>query len=85
MMYISSGVLWFTEKKQMRKEYDFTNAEPGRFAGKLKQQITIRIEPDTIAYFKEIAAQNGMPYQTLINLYLTDCAKKKKSLEMRGD
>jgi predicted DNA binding CopG/RHH family protein len=69
----------------MRKEYDFTNAEQGRFAGKLKQQITIRIDPDTIAYFKDIAAKNGIPYQTLINLYLTDCAKKKKTLEMRWD
>jgi predicted DNA binding CopG/RHH family protein len=74
-----------TEKKQMRNEYDFSDARPGRFAGKTKQQITIRIEPETIAYFKNVAQENGLPYQTLINLYLTDCAKKKKTLDMRWD
>ena len=64
----------------MREEYDFSKAKQGRFSG-TKQQITIRIESGTIAYFKELSAQVGMPYQSLINLYLTDCAKKKKTLE----
>ncbi|GHU67199.1 antitoxin [Clostridia bacterium] len=64
----------------MRKEYDFSNARPGRLAGKTKQQITIRIDEDTIAYFKEIAEKSGVPYQTLINMYLTDCAKNRKTL-----
>ena len=66
---------------QMRKEYDFTGAKPGRFAERNKQQITIRIDKETIAWFKELSEQTGLPYQTLMNLYLTDCAKKKKRLE----
>ena len=64
----------------MREEYDFSNAKPGRLSVN-KQQITIRIEKDTITYFRELAKQTGIPYQTLINLYLTDCAKKKKTLD----
>ena len=65
----------------MRKEYDFTHAKPGRIAEKNKQQITIRIDKETISWFKELSDQTGVPYQTLMNLYLTDCAKKKKRLE----
>jgi predicted DNA binding CopG/RHH family protein len=63
----------------MRKEYDFSEARPGRFA-QGKQQITIRLDKETIGYFKALAEETGVPYQTLINLYLTDCAKKKKTL-----
>ena len=65
----------------MREEYDFSEARPGRFAEGYKQQITIRIDRETIAWFKELSLQTGVPYQTLINQYLTDCAKKKKTLE----
>ena len=65
----------------MRKEYDFTDAKPGRIAEKNKQQITIRIDKETISWFKELSDQTGVPYQTLMNLYLTDCAKKKKRIE----
>ena len=65
----------------MRDEYDFSNAKPGRFAERYKQQITIRIDRETIAYFKELSLQTGVPYQTLMNLYLTDCAKKKRTIE----
>ena len=49
---------------------------------RLKQQITININTDTIAYFKELAEQAGIPYQTLINLYLTDCAENKRQLSI---
>ena len=68
------------EKKQMRDEYDLTDAKPGRFAEGYKQQITIRIDRETISYFKELSVNTGVPYQTLMNLYLTDCAKKKRTL-----
>ncbi|MCL2110864.1 MAG: BrnA antitoxin family protein [Clostridiales bacterium] len=67
----------------MRKEYDFTDARPGRFSELGRQQITIRLGSNTLAYFKELAEDVGIPYQTLINLYLTDCAKRKKTLEFR--
>ena len=69
------------EKKQMRDEYDLTDAKPGRFAEGYKQQITIRIDRETISYFKELSLKTGVPYQTLMNLYLTDCANKKRTLE----
>ena len=66
----------------MREEYDFTNAEKNPYAKKLKKQITINIEEDTIKYFKQQAEESGIPYQTLINLYLSDCAKSGKKLTM---
>lgn len=62
----------------MKEEYDFTNARKNPYVGKLKQQITINIDKETIAYFKSLSESSGIPYQTLINLYLTDCAKNQK-------
>lgn len=57
----------------MRKEYDFSKSKKNPYAGMLKKQITIRIEVETIAYFKKLAEESGMSYQHLINLYLRDC------------
>ena len=51
-------------------------------ANRLKKQITININNDTILYFKEQSEKTGIPYQTLINLYLTDCAENKRELKM---
>jgi len=62
----------------MRKEYDFSKAKKNPYARKLKKQVTIRLEPEVITYFKDLSSQNGIPYQTLINLYLRDCAQSKK-------
>ena len=64
----------------MREEYDFSNARKNPYAKKLKKQITINIDSDTIDYFKSLAEQTGVPYQTLMNLYLTDCAENKRHL-----
>lgn len=66
----------------MREEYDFSNSVKNPYAKKLKKQITINIDNDTIEYFKEQSESSGIPYQTLINLYLTDCAANKKQLRM---
>ena len=66
----------------MREEYDFSNAEKNPYVKRLKKTITINIEEDTIKYFKNQSEESGIPYQTLINLYLTDCAKSNKQLEM---
>lgn len=65
----------------MRAEYDFTNAKKNPYA-KQKKQITINIDLSTIEYFKALAVKKGIPYQVLINLYLTDCAEKRKDLEL---
>ncbi|MFM9991871.1 MAG: BrnA antitoxin family protein [Burkholderiaceae bacterium] len=67
----------------MRKEYDFSKARKNPYAGQLKKQITIRLDEDSIGYFKSISEQVGIPYQSLINLYLRDCAAHKRKLDLR--
>ena len=66
----------------MRKEYDFSKAKINPYAGKLKRPVTIRMDADTISYFKQLAEETGIPYQTLINLYLRDCAASNKKISM---
>lgn len=66
----------------MREEYDFSNARKNPYAKKQKRQITINIDADTIDYFKAQSDTSGIPYQTLINLYLADCASKRKQLQL---
>lgn len=58
----------------MRKEYDFSAARKNPYAARLKKQITIRLDQEAIDYFKVISVEVGIPYQSLINLYLRDCA-----------
>jgi uncharacterized protein (DUF4415 family) len=60
----------------MRKEYDFSKSRKNPYIRKLKKPISIRIDPDTIDYFKKLAEETGMPYQNLMNHYLADCAAK---------
>ena len=69
---------------EMREEYEIAALHPRKnpYAKKLKQQITINLNVDTVAYFKALSEQTGIPYQTLINLYLTDCAEHKRQLRM---
>jgi predicted DNA binding CopG/RHH family protein len=62
----------------MRKLYDFSKAKPNPYVGKLKRQITIRLETSTIDYFRELAKELGIPYQNLINMYLRECALAAK-------
>ena len=62
----------------MRDEYDFSKATKNPYARKLKKQVTIRLEPEVIEYFKGLSTQHGIPYQSLINLFLRDCAESKK-------
>ncbi len=69
----------------MKEEYDFSNARPNPYAKKLKSQITINLDVETINYFKEQAVTSGIPYQTLINLYLGDCARNKRQLRLAWD
>ncbi len=67
----------------MRKEYDFTTARKNPYAAQLKKQITIRLDEDSIGYFKGISADVGIPYQSLINLYLRDCVAQNRKLDLR--
>ncbi len=66
----------------MKEEYDFSNAQKNPYTKKLKKQITINLDADTIEYFKMQSQDSGIPYQTLINLYLADCAIHKKRLQV---
>ena len=69
----------------MRKRYDFSNAKPNPYAKRLKRQITIRLDEDTLAYFKKLAEDAEIPYQTLINLYLRECARTRKKPAMKWE
>lgn len=64
----------------MREEYDIKELNPRKnpYSCRLKKQITINIDSSTIDFFKNLSADTGIPYQTLINLYLTDCAQNNK-------
>ncbi|MBW1641822.1 MAG: BrnA antitoxin family protein [Deltaproteobacteria bacterium] len=68
----------------MRKEYDFPKMKGRKnpYAKRLKKQVTIRLETDTIEYFKELSRETGLPYQNLIDLYLKDCAQSHKKLKL---
>jgi len=66
----------------MRKEYDFSTAKKNPYAPQLKKQVTIRLDEDSINYFKSISEQVGIPYQSLINLYLRDCAASHRKLNL---
>ncbi len=67
----------------MRKSYDFSKGKRNPYAKRLKKQITIRLDEQTLAYFKELSEETEIPYQTLINLYLGECARTKKKPSMR--
>lgn len=64
----------------MKKEYDFSKMKSRKnpYAAKLKRQVTIRMSDDIISYFKAMAEETGIPYQSLINLYLRDCVAHKR-------
>ena len=61
----------------MRTKYDFSKGKPNPYAKQLKKQITIRLDEETLDYFKTLAEDTEIPYQTLINLYLRECARSK--------
>lgn len=67
----------------MRKEYDFSKSRKNPYAAKLKKQITLRLDEDSIEYFKAISQDIGIPYQSLINLYLRECAATNKKLNLQ--
>jgi uncharacterized protein (DUF4415 family) len=66
----------------MRKEYDFSKAKKNPYASLLKKQVTIRLDEGTVKYFRELAKDAGIPYQTLINLYLRDCGASGRKLSL---
>jgi len=67
----------------MRDEYDFSKARKNPYATQLKKSITIRLDEESVDYFKAISEEIGIPYQTLINLYLRDCAASNRKLNLQ--
>ena len=68
----------------MREEYDIKNLNPRKnpYTNKLKKQITINVDSSIIDFFKDLSDDTGIPYQTLINLYLRDCVQNNKHLNI---
>ena len=68
----------------MKKEYDISKMKSIKnpYAKYLKKQITIKINDETIKYFKNLAKETGITYQNLINLYLSDCASSQKKIKI---
>lgn len=68
----------------MRDHYDFSKmkGEKNPYTKQLKQPVTIRLDKTSVAYFKSLAEELGMPYQSLINLYLRECALNHKKLKI---
>ena len=67
----------------MRKEYDFSKSRKNPYAAKLEKQITLRLDEEAIEYFKSISQDVGIPYQSLINLYLRECAASNRKLNLQ--
>jgi predicted DNA binding CopG/RHH family protein len=67
----------------MRTEYDLSKSAKSPYASQLKKQITIRLDEECINYFKSISEGIGIPYQSLINLYLQDCAASNRKLNLK--
>ena len=66
----------------MKENYDFSKAVKNPYAKRLKRQLTIRLDQDTIDYFQEMGRDLSLPYQTLINMYLRECAVSRKRLRL---
>lgn len=67
----------------MREEYDFSKSKKNPYASQLKKPITIRLDEDSVTYFKYVSEEVGIPYQSLINLYLRDCAASHRKLNLK--
>ena len=68
----------------MKKNYDFSNAVRNPYAKRLKRQLTIRLDEETIDYFQGLSREMSLPYQTLMNMYLRDCAETRKRPHWSG-
>jgi len=66
----------------MREEYDFSDSVKNPYIKHLRKPVTIRLELDVIEYFKELSQETGIPYQTLINLYLKDCVQSQRKVSL---
>jgi predicted DNA binding CopG/RHH family protein len=68
----------------MKKEYDLSTMKSRKnpYAAKLKKPVTIRLSEEILNYFKQMAEESGVPYQSLINLYLRDCVIQRRKMDI---
>jgi uncharacterized protein (DUF4415 family) len=68
----------------MKSEYDLSKMKSRKnpYASRLKRPVTMRLSEDVVEYFKAMAAESGVPYQSLINLYLRDCLAKSRKVQI---
>ena len=66
----------------MHDRYDFSDSKPSPYAKRMEREITVRLDEGTIAYFKAMATRKGLPYQSLIALYLRECAESNRELRI---
>ena len=68
----------------MKTEYDLSKMKSRQnpYASKLKKPVTMRLSEDVVAYFKSMATEAGVPYQSLINLYLRDCVYQHRRVKI---
>jgi predicted DNA binding CopG/RHH family protein len=67
----------------MRTEYDFSDSVKNPYIKKLDKQVTVELDDNTLAYFQQVSEQSGIPYQSLIALYLRDCALQHRQLSIK--
>lgn len=69
----------------MKAEYDLSKmkSRPNPYASQLKKSVTMRLGEDVLDYFKGMAEESGVPYQTLINLYLRDCMAHGRKIDIQ--
>lgn len=74
-----------TKVNDMKAEYDLSKMKARRnpYASKLKKSVTMRLSEDVVQYFKSMATEAGVPYQSLINLYLRDCLAQNRKVEIK--
>ncbi len=68
----------------MKKEYDLSTMKSRKnpYAAKLKKPVTLRLSDEVLSYFKQMADESGVPYQSLINLYLSDCVLHQRKMDI---
>jgi predicted DNA binding CopG/RHH family protein len=66
----------------MKTHYDFSAGTKNPYAKRLKRSVTIRLDESTVEYFKALAVESELPYQSLINLVLRDCAASRRRLSL---
>jgi predicted DNA binding CopG/RHH family protein len=68
----------------MKAEYDLSKLRSRRnpYAAKLKKPVSMRLSEDVVMYFKGMASESGVPYQSLINLYLRDCVIRHRKIDI---